>query len=125
MNSTMPMTSFHPGPGQGNGPSAVRDRHQQQLVPKANLAAIHDQTDFPMSQPLDDCLGDRLIPFSYSDGTVVQLSSHAPGQTRRAGCSRDLLSYLAQVNRTAFVQSDHQPIEVSDPGDPFLRAKFF
>ena len=119
----MPTTTFHPGPSQRNGPSAIGDGHQQQLMSKANLAAIHDQTDFSIRQPLEDGSGDWLIPFAYTDGRIIQQASDTAGQTRQIGRTRDLLGNFAQVDRTTFVQPTQQPAEIADPGDPFIWTK--
>ena len=124
MHRTMPTTAFHPGPGQRNGPSAVGNRHQQQLVPEADLAAIHNQTDFATGQTLNNRLCQRLIPVPHLDGRVVQQSSHPSRQTGQAGCSRDLFSHFRQVNRAALVQANHQPTQVPDPSYPFFGSKF-
>ena len=123
MNATMPAITFHPGPSQRNGPSAIGDGHQQQLMSKANFAAIHDQADFSMRQALDDHLGQRFIPRSHLDGWVIQQPSQPAGHAWQASTAGDALSHFAQMHRSAFVQANHQPTEIANPGDPFSRTK--
>ena len=80
----MPTTDFYPGLRQRDRSPAVGDGHQQQLMSKAHLAAIHDQEYFGLGHLLDDGPGDRLIPLSHSDCRVGQQPLDAPcfaGQT--------------------------------------------
>jgi len=68
----MPTTAFDPGPHQRDRPLVVGDCHQQQLIPKAHLAAIHDQANLVMGHLPDDGPGDRFIPLSHPDFRVGQ-----------------------------------------------------
>ena len=123
MSSAMPSPPFHPRPGQRNASAPKGDCHKQQLMPKTNFAAIHDQTYFSMGQSLDDRLRQRLIPGSDLNGRIIQQPSHSPGHTWQVGSSRYILSHFAQVDTSTFVQPNHQPTEVTNSGDPFTRTK--
>ena len=124
MHRTMPTTPFHPGPGQRNRPATISNRHQQQLMTKTYFATIHDQSDFSGSHPLNDRLRNGLVPFTHTNGWIVQQASYAPCKARQTSTPGNLLSHFAQMYTAAFVQSNQQPTEVPDPSNPLSGAKF-
>jgi hypothetical protein len=60
----------------------IRQANHQELVPKANFGAIHNQTDLLQRTGLgrDPLPGQRLKPFAHRDGRVVQRAAQTAGQ---------------------------------------------
>ena len=117
---------FNPSPGNRDGSLAVSQADNQQLMPKSNPGAVHDQVDFSnvaylRFQPLP---GDWLIPFSHSDGRIVQQPVQSPCGTRQLCFSRYFPCDPAQTHRTAQIDPDHQPDKCPNLGDPLPRAQF-
>ena len=72
--AAMPSNVFDPSPGDRDGPLAISQSDDQQLMPETNLGAIHNQPDLSQVaklgfQPLPR---EGLVPFPYSNGRVVQ-----------------------------------------------------
>jgi len=117
---------FNPSPGNRDGSLAVSQADNQQLMPKSNPGAVYDQVDFSnvanlRFQPLP-C--DWLIPFSNSDGRIVQQSVQSPRGTRQLGFSRYFSCDPAQTHLTAQIDPDHQPDKCPNLGDPLPRTQF-
>lgn len=90
-----------------------------------NFRSIHDQTNLSQkmqlgSQPL---LGDRLIPFPNTNGRIIQEAAQSPGQTHLRSSAGYLSGYLAEMNRTAFINTNQQPHKVADLGNPGFRLQ--
>ena len=72
--SFMSANLFDPGPGDRDGSFAISQCHDQQLMPKSDLSAIHNQVNFVNTtklrfQPLS---GNRFIPFLHPDDRITQ-----------------------------------------------------
>ena len=119
----MPTTAFDPGPRQRDRSPAVGDGHQQQLMPKAHLAAIHDQAYLIMGHLPYDGPGDRLIPLSHSDCRVGQQPLDAPCFAGQTCQTRHFPSDLARMYTTALVQTYQQPDEIAPARNPFIRPQ--
>jgi hypothetical protein len=95
-------------------------------MPKANLAAIDDQTDFSQMpdlsfQPLSS---NGCVPFPYSDGGVIQQPAQSPGGTQQLGWTGDLPGNPAQTYRPALIDPSDQPDNIADLGDTLPRSQF-
>ena len=93
---------------------------------ETNSRSIHDQPDLSQAvrlsfQPL---LGNRLVPFPYTDSRILQKAAQALGGTEQQCSSGDLPGNLAQMHRTTFIDTNHQPNEVPDLSDPLRRSQF-
>src|SRR3990170_1189697 len=124
MGTAVSSDVFDPSPGDGNGSLAVRQTDDQQLVPKADLGAIHKQTDFSQMlelrcQPLSS---DGFIPFPHSNGRVVQQSAQAAGQAQQLRWTGYLPSNPAQTYRTTLVDPHDQPDEIAGLSDALARS---
>ena len=117
---------FDPGSGDGDCSFAIRQTDDQQLMSKANLGAIYNQTDLSQVAKLgfQPQPGDRLIPFPYSNGRVVQQSAHATGGAQQLGSAGDLASNPAQTHRPALVDASHQPSKIAYLGNPLFGSRF-
>ena len=115
-----------PGPGDGDGSFAIRQTDDQQLMPKANLGAIHNQTDLSQVAKLgfQPQPGDGFIPFPYSNGWVVQQSAQAAGSAQQLGWTGDLARNSAQAYRPALIDAGHQPDKVAYLSDPLFGSQF-
>jgi len=109
----MPSTTFDPSPGQWNGSLAVGNGHDQKLMPETYFAAIHDQSDYSMTQIMDNGFCYGFIPCSHSKSRVVQKTHHATCQTGQCCTARYFLSNFTQMYRATFIQSDQKPSHVS------------
>jgi hypothetical protein len=114
----MSTIAFDPSPGKRDGTLTVGNGHDQQLMPKANFAAVYNQTDFFIRQMLNDGSGYWLIPRSHSDSRGVQETAQPSCQAGQASLARDLLSDLAQMDRAALVQANQKLGEVAKTGIP-------
>jgi hypothetical protein len=117
---------FDPGPGNWDGSFPVLQTDDQQLMTKANFAAIDDQTDFSQMpelsfQPLSS---DGFVLFPNSDGGVIQQPAQAPGGTQQLGWTGDLPGNAAQTHRPALIDASDQPDHIADLGDPLPRSQF-
>jgi site-specific DNA recombinase len=124
--SAVPFDAFDPGPGDWDHSFPVRQANDQQLMSEANLSAIYDQADFSQMaelsfQPLPS---DRCVPFSHSDGGVIQQPAQAPRNTRQFGFARNFASYFTHTHRAAQINSKHQPNKGSNLGDALVRSQF-
>jgi hypothetical protein len=95
-------------------------------MPKANLAAIDDQTDFSQMselsfQPLSS---DGFVPFPNSDGGVIQQPAQSPGGTQQLGWTGDLPGNAAQTYRPALIDTRDQPDHIADLGNPLPGSQF-
>jgi hypothetical protein len=93
---------------------------------KADLSAIHDQTDFSKVPQLSfqPTSSNRLVPFPHSDGWIIQQPAQAPGSREQLGWSRDISGNTAQTNRPALKNPYHQPDKGAHLGDPLVRSQF-
>jgi hypothetical protein len=117
---------WHPGPGDRNGPAPVGHRDHQQLMTKADFAAIHNQANLLLGlrlavQPL---LGDRFIPVPHRDCRVGQQAAQTTGHTHQFGLARDLPGHQAQIHRAALIDPQHQPDETANLSDPLAGSQF-
>ncbi len=124
--STMSSDVFDPSPGNRNAALPIGQAHDQQLMPKTDFRAIHNQTNLSDTpklgfQPLP---GNRLIPRSHSNGRIIQQSAQSPRHTRQFCFSRNLASYFTHTHRTTQVNSDDQPYKPSNLGDPLSWTQF-
>ena len=124
--TTVSSSVFDPGPGDWDGSFAISQTDDQQLVSKANLRAIHNQTDLSQIaelgfQPLS-C--NWLVPLPNSDSSVVQQPAQAAGGAQQLGRPGNLASDPAQANRTTLINPDKQPDKVAYLCDPLSRSQF-
>ena len=124
--STVSFDVLDPGPGNRDGPFPIGQTDNQQLMSKANLGAIYDQTDFSQMpelsfQPLPS---DGFVPFPYSDSRIVQQPAQSPGGTQQFGWSGFLPCNSAQTNRPALINTDDQPDKIADLGNPLTGSQF-
>jgi hypothetical protein len=124
--SAVPSNLFNPGPGNWDRSLAVGQTDNHQLMTKSNPSAIHNQMDFANTailrfQPLP---GNRFVPFSYSNGRIVQQPAQPARGTRQFGFARDLACHLAQTHRAAQINADEQPDKGSNLGDPLAGTQF-
>jgi hypothetical protein len=95
-------------------------------MPKADLSAVYDQADF--SQILELGLqpqpSDGLVPFSHSDGRVIQQPAQAPDRTQQLGWTWDLPRNPAQAHRPALIDTDDQPGKIANLGISLSRTQF-
>src|SRR4030067_567786 len=117
---------FDPSPGNRNGSFPVRQADDQQLMPEANLGAIHDQTDFSQKtklrlQPLPS---DGVIPFPHSNGRGVQQPAQTPGDAQELHRNGYLPGDAARTHRTALVKTNEQPKKIAYLGDPLGWSQF-
>src|SRR5665648_432006 len=91
-----------------------------------NFRTIHDQTDLSQTTPLglQPLLCDRPVPIPDTDGRIIQEAAQTTSQAYLLCPSGYLPGYLAEVNRTAFINTNHQPHKVADLGDPGFRLQF-
>lgn len=83
-------------------------------MPKANLSATDNQADFsPISelcfQPLP---GDGFVPFSYSNGGLVQQPAQTQGGIQQLGRSWNIPRYAAQAHRATLINANDQPDKI-------------
>lgn len=117
---------FDPGPGNGDGPFAISQTHDQQLMPETNLGAVHNQMDFTQIPELSfqPHPSDGFVPFSYSNSGVIQQPAQSPGRTHQLGQTWDLACNPAQTDRAALVEANDQPGEVANLGNSLIWTQF-
>ena len=93
---------------------------------KANFRSIHDQTYLTQATPLglQPLARNRLVPFTYTDGWIVQKAAQAPGDAHQLRRARNLPCNPAQVNRAAFVNPYKQPDKVAYLGNSLTWPQF-
>src|SRR3990172_194708 len=125
IGAAVPFDVFDPGPDDGEGPFPVRQAHDQQLMPKADLSAIHNQTDLSQISklPFQPLPGDGFVPFPYPDGGISQQPAQAAGHAQQLSRARNLSGNPAQTHRSALKDPNDQPDEVTGLGDPLTRSQ--
>jgi hypothetical protein len=93
---------------------------------KTNFRSFHDQTDLTQTVPLglQPLLCDRQVPFPNIDRHIIQKAAQTPGQAYLLCSSGNLPGNLAKVNRAAFINTNHPPNKVADPGYSGFRLQF-
>jgi hypothetical protein len=117
---------FHPSPSDRNGSFTIRQADNQQLMPKTYLRTIDYQAYLSQGvklrhQPLT---GDGFVPFPYLNGRIFQQPAHSTGHAQQLCWAGYLPSYAAQTYRTALIDSDYQPDDVSGLSDALTRSQF-
>jgi hypothetical protein len=120
----MTATPFDPSPGQWDGSPPISDCDHHQLMPGSYLAGIDNQTDLAVRDALNNVPGDRLIPPSDIQRWIAQEPTESPCQAWQTSGTRDLLGYLAQMDRATLVQANQQPGQIPNSGDPFIWTQF-
>lgn len=74
MGAAVSKHMFDPGPSNRDGFFSIGQVNHQQLMPKANLGTIHNQTNFSLVAQLSfqSVSRNQCIPFPYSDGWISQ-----------------------------------------------------
>src|SRR4030066_1749672 len=119
--STMSFDLPDPGPGNRNGSFSVSKTDHQQLMTKTDLGAVYDQADFSQVpelsfQPLSS---DGFIPLTHADSGIIHQPAQSSRSAQQPGWSGNLPRNPAQIHRSTFINSDHQPGEVLNTGNSF------
>jgi hypothetical protein len=119
-SSAMSSDMLDPGPCNGNSPLSVWQTDDQQLMPKTDLGAIHNQPDLSDIaelgfQPLP---GNGFIPLSHPDARITQQATQTSNSTQQLCRSRNFSGYSAQAYRSAFINTNYQHCEIADASDP-------
>ena len=101
--AAMPFDVFDPGPSNWNGPFSLCQADNQQLMPKANLGPVYNQTH--ISEMTELCFkslaSDRFVPFPHPDGRIIQQSAQTPCVTQQLRRTGDFPCHSAQGNGSA------------------------
>jgi site-specific DNA recombinase len=116
----------HPGPGNGNGPFAIRQADHQQLVAKPDLGAIYQQAHLLQAGRLgsNPFPGQRFVPLPHIDRRVVQKTAQAAGQADQLGRAGNFAGDAAQAHRARLINAHHQPGEVPHLGNALSGTRF-